>query len=193
MADTRPVVLLWTRDRSVAEICNWQHTTFIRDTFPCPRRDSNPQFQQASGHWDRLHLITSHLQIQPVHCCQPLEYLMFFIGRHELNCTVYCNVYNKMWWRVREYRQVSFFGKNMHNNSLNLYRVKTFLKVTENISFNCELTTFWNIVVTILAARFNSKVFQFLPVSVYSSFLHNSNNNPLFTYDLLTTLDDWSF
>ena len=26
------------------------HTTLTRDRYPCPRRDSNPQFQQASGH-----------------------------------------------------------------------------------------------------------------------------------------------
>jgi hypothetical protein len=27
----------------------WQHTTLTRDRHPCPRRDSNPQSQQASG------------------------------------------------------------------------------------------------------------------------------------------------
>jgi hypothetical protein len=181
------VEILWTRDRSVAETSTWQHTTFIKETFACPRRDSNPQFQQASGHWDLFHLITSHLQIQLVHCCQPLEYVLFFTGRHKLNYAVYCNVYNKMWGRIRGYRQTDiFFGKNMHINSLNLYRVKAYLKVIENINVNCEVTTLRSVVVTILAARFNTKMFQFLPVSVCLSFLHNSNNNPLFTYDLLT-------
>jgi hypothetical protein len=31
-----------------------QHTTITRDRHPCSRRDWNPQFLQASGHWDRL-------------------------------------------------------------------------------------------------------------------------------------------
>jgi len=50
-----------------------------------------------------------------------------------------------------------------------------------------------SVVITILAATFNTKMFQFLPVSVYLCLLHNSNNNPLFTYDLLTALKDWCF
>jgi hypothetical protein len=54
------VGLLWTSDRPVAET-----TTLTRDTYPCPRRDSNPQPQQASGRrptayrlspWDRIHV-----------------------------------------------------------------------------------------------------------------------------------------
>jgi hypothetical protein len=43
------VWLLWTSDQPVAETSTWQHTTFTRDRHPCPRRDSNPQSQQASG------------------------------------------------------------------------------------------------------------------------------------------------
>jgi hypothetical protein len=42
------VGLLWTSDQPVAETCNWQHTTHIRDRHTCPRGDSNPQSQQAS-------------------------------------------------------------------------------------------------------------------------------------------------
>jgi hypothetical protein len=30
------------------DLC-WQHTTLTRDRYPCPRRDSNTQSQQASG------------------------------------------------------------------------------------------------------------------------------------------------
>jgi hypothetical protein len=33
----------------------WQNTTLTRERCPCRRRDSNPQFQQASGHRSRLH------------------------------------------------------------------------------------------------------------------------------------------
>jgi len=40
---------LWTSDRPDAEYCIWQHTTHTRDRHACPRRDSNPQSQQASG------------------------------------------------------------------------------------------------------------------------------------------------
>jgi hypothetical protein len=43
------VGLLWTRDQPVAETSTWQHTTLTRDRHPCPRQDSNPQSQQASG------------------------------------------------------------------------------------------------------------------------------------------------
>jgi hypothetical protein len=45
---THSVGLLWTRDRPVPETPTWQHTTFTRDRHPRPRRDSNPQSQQAS-------------------------------------------------------------------------------------------------------------------------------------------------
>jgi len=33
----------------VAETSTWRRTTFTTDRHPCPRRDSNPQSQQASG------------------------------------------------------------------------------------------------------------------------------------------------
>ena len=42
------VGLRWTRDRPVADSSTWQHTTFTRDKHPYPRRDSNPQSEQAS-------------------------------------------------------------------------------------------------------------------------------------------------
>jgi hypothetical protein len=44
------VGLLWTGDQPDAEISTWQHTALTRERHPCPRRDSNPQSQQASGH-----------------------------------------------------------------------------------------------------------------------------------------------
>jgi hypothetical protein len=43
------VGLLWTSDQSNAGTSTWQHTTLTTDRHPCPRRDSNPQSQQASG------------------------------------------------------------------------------------------------------------------------------------------------
>jgi len=39
---SQSVGLLWKTDRPIAETCTWQHTVL-------PRRDSNPQSQQASG------------------------------------------------------------------------------------------------------------------------------------------------
>jgi patatin-like phospholipase/acyl hydrolase len=79
----------------------------------------------------------------------------------------------------------------MCNSSLNLYCVKTFVKVIENVCVNCELTTLIGVVVTILAARLNTKMFQFLPVSIYVCSTLNSNNNLVFTYDLHTALHGW--
>ena len=43
------VGFLWTSDQPDAETSTWQHTTLTTDRHPCPRHDSNPQFQQASG------------------------------------------------------------------------------------------------------------------------------------------------
>jgi hypothetical protein len=59
-SDTRHTVgLLWTSDRPFAETSTCQHTALTKDRHPWPRRDSNPQSQQASdrkpsrprGHW----------------------------------------------------------------------------------------------------------------------------------------------
>ena len=46
---SRPVGLLWTSDQLVAETSTWQHTTLTTDKYLCPRWDSNPRSQQASG------------------------------------------------------------------------------------------------------------------------------------------------
>ena len=46
---TYSVGLPWVRDWSVTETSTCHHTTFIRDRHPCPRRNSNPQSQQANG------------------------------------------------------------------------------------------------------------------------------------------------
>ena len=46
---THTHTLLWTRDQPDAEPSACKHTTLARDRHPCRRRDSNPQFQHASG------------------------------------------------------------------------------------------------------------------------------------------------
>ena len=46
---SQSVGLLWTSDQLVAETSTSQHTTLATDKHPCPRWDSNPQSQQASG------------------------------------------------------------------------------------------------------------------------------------------------
>jgi len=43
------VGLLRTSDQLVAKTSTWRHTTFTADSRPCPRWDSKPQAQQASG------------------------------------------------------------------------------------------------------------------------------------------------
>jgi hypothetical protein len=43
------VGLLWTSNQSFAETSTRKHTTFTTDKSPCPRWDSNPESQQASG------------------------------------------------------------------------------------------------------------------------------------------------
>ena len=46
---SQSVGLLWTSDQLVAETSTWQHTTLTTDKHPCPRWDSNPRSQRASG------------------------------------------------------------------------------------------------------------------------------------------------
>jgi hypothetical protein len=46
---TQSVGLLWTSDQPVTETSTWQHTTLTRNRYPCPRRESNSQSQQALG------------------------------------------------------------------------------------------------------------------------------------------------
>jgi len=41
--------LLWMSDQPDAKTSTWQHTTLIRDRYPCCRRDSKTLSQQASG------------------------------------------------------------------------------------------------------------------------------------------------
>jgi len=43
------VGLLWTSAQLDAETWTWRHSTLTRDRPPCPRGDSNPQSQRASG------------------------------------------------------------------------------------------------------------------------------------------------
>ena len=46
---SQSVGLLWTSDKFVGETSTWQHTTLTTDKHQCPRWDSNPRSQQASG------------------------------------------------------------------------------------------------------------------------------------------------
>jgi len=46
---THSVGFPWTSDRSVAQGSTWQHTTLTTDRHTCPRRDSKPQYRQASS------------------------------------------------------------------------------------------------------------------------------------------------
>jgi len=43
------VGILWKRDLPIRVTSTWQHTIFTTGRYPCPRQDSNPQPQQASG------------------------------------------------------------------------------------------------------------------------------------------------
>jgi hypothetical protein len=47
------VGLLWTSDKTNAENSIWRHTTLATESNLYLQQDSNPQSQQASGHWDR--------------------------------------------------------------------------------------------------------------------------------------------
>jgi hypothetical protein len=50
LSDTPNLVKrLWRCDHTDAETYTWQQTTLKRHRHPCPRRDLNPQSQQASG------------------------------------------------------------------------------------------------------------------------------------------------
>ena len=42
------VGLLWACFQPDVQTSTWQHTTLTKDRYPCPRRDSNPQSQQAN-------------------------------------------------------------------------------------------------------------------------------------------------
>ena len=46
---THTVGLLWTSDQPVVDTSTWQHTTLTTERHTFPRRNSNPQSQQASG------------------------------------------------------------------------------------------------------------------------------------------------
>jgi hypothetical protein len=43
------VGLLWTSDQVDTQTSTWQHTALTTDRHPCPRRDSKPKSEQASG------------------------------------------------------------------------------------------------------------------------------------------------
>jgi len=54
------VGLLWTSDQPDAQTSTSQHTTLTTDRHPWPRRDSNPQSQQASALDRRLRPNSRH-------------------------------------------------------------------------------------------------------------------------------------
>ena len=64
------VWLLWMSDQPVAGTSAWQHTTITTDKRLCLWRDSNPQPQTASGHWDWLfpQYINTYWLLRDRHC-----------------------------------------------------------------------------------------------------------------------------
>jgi hypothetical protein len=69
--------LLWTSDQLVAETYILQNSKLTRDRHPCPRPDSNPQSQQASGrgprlksrgHWDRHKSLQYRYEVRGSDC-----------------------------------------------------------------------------------------------------------------------------
>jgi len=57
------VGLLWTSDQLATETSSWQHTTLTTQRHSCPRQDSNPQSQQASGLLFTLAIQTSSMYL----------------------------------------------------------------------------------------------------------------------------------
>jgi hypothetical protein len=62
---------LWTSDELVTETSTSQHTTITIDIHPCLRRNSNPQFHHASGHWNRRlqTVVTTNIKYLLSMCC----------------------------------------------------------------------------------------------------------------------------
>ena len=81
---TQSIGLLWTSDQLVAETSTWRHTTLATDKYPCPRWDSNPQFQQVSGRWDPLLVWVSLLFIEFVFIISSLVILYYFFFGYSL-------------------------------------------------------------------------------------------------------------
>ena len=71
------VGLLWTSDQLVAETSTWQHTTLATDKDRCPRWDSNPRSQQASGR-------------------RPTPYIYIFQMPHMLLSLVVTSIFSRM-------------------------------------------------------------------------------------------------
>jgi len=69
-------------DQSITETSTWQHATFTTDKHPCPRWDSNPQSQQASGHWDQLLLLCRNIKYS---CIKSLLITVFVSGPGQPN------------------------------------------------------------------------------------------------------------
>ena len=65
-------------DQLVAETSTWQHTTLTTDKHPCPRWDSNPRSQQASGRRPRGYAFCA-LTTQILHA----DWWILFINRKD--------------------------------------------------------------------------------------------------------------
>jgi len=99
---SQSVGLLWTRDQCVTETSTWQHTTLNTDRHPCPRWDSNPQSQPASGlrpslrprgHWPRqIDIYNIYIYIC-AKCCPQFDGRLLSPDRRfvELRRTKFCS------------------------------------------------------------------------------------------------------
>jgi hypothetical protein len=105
------VGLLWTSDWSVAETSTWQYTTLTTDKRPCPRRDSKPQSQKASGRWPTpqtaqplgsVHIV--YTSLNSINCygktkiminCLYLKINSFFVIL--LRRSIYCSFFVSRW------------------------------------------------------------------------------------------------
>jgi hypothetical protein len=93
------VGLLWTSDQPDSETSTWQHITLTRNRHPDIRRDSNPQFQTASGRiphylrprgrWDRLQLTTNSGTVFGVNRIRAGLYLQTIQRITQLHCRHY--------------------------------------------------------------------------------------------------------
>ena len=93
----KSVGLLWTSDQPVAEASTWQHTTLTIDKHPYARRDSNPQYQQASGRR-----------------CMPLSARP--LGQARCNCVLLCSEHFEFMTKKLE-RKGSKMDKNNNKNN----------------------------------------------------------------------------
>jgi hypothetical protein len=83
--------LLWTSDQPVSETSTWQHTTLTRYKHSCPRRDSNPQSQQASGR------TPTPWTVWPLGSAQVSFPIYIIDGKGEIKLLLLYRHYNTLW------------------------------------------------------------------------------------------------